>query len=558
MLRTILILLVVPAAGLIGWLGLQEAAPRADFVVASDELRFLDPARVSHQHEIQVASALFEGLTRQNAETLQIEPGLAASWEIDSSQTRYTFHLRPGIVWSDGSPITARQFRLSWLRALQPKTRSQYITLLYAIDGAEAWSRSRRNADASDDLPDATVGIEAPNDATLVVRLAQPCSWFLDLAAFPTFAPVNLRGAGPSGDIAWNDPAAVICSGSFRLERWDFKRRLLLRRNERYWDRASIGVETIEVLIAIDPSTILLGYETGRIDLYRGLEPEMARSVLEQQAAGKRRDFVQGDRFATFFLRVNCTREPFKDNPKLRAALSLGIDKQAICERVLGLGETPADTFVPPAAIPLMPREGPVGERLLYSPPASRAAGLESTERVELARRLLRESGFDKLAASRPIELMYASDPRQQRRICEAVQAMWEQSLGIRVELRLQERKVLSQRVRGLDYDISTADWYGDYMDPSTFLDMFLSDSGNNRTGWSNARYDELIRSAMEESDNARRFTVLADAECLLCREESPIIPIYFKRGNFLLNPRFVGVNDNIRDLVLIHRVRRR
>lgn len=557
MLRTLSAIILLPALGLLGWLALQETSPRADFVVASDELRFLDPARVSHQHEIQVARALFEGLTRLNDESLIPEPGLAERWEVDATQTHYTFHLRDGIRWSNGEPITAEHFRWSWLRAMLPSTRSQYITFLYVIDGAEAYSKSRRDNDSADDLPESSVGIEALDERTLRVRLAQPCSYFLDLAAFPTLCPVYPPSLAGDAVGKWNDPAWVVCSGAFTLERWDFKRRLLLRKNPRYWDAASIGVDSIEMLIAIDPSTILLAYETRRIDLYRGLEPEMARAVLQQQSEGKRRDFVQGDRFATFFFRVNCTREPFKNNAKLRAALSLAIDKRAICDTVLGLGESPADTFFPPGAIPLMPRSGPGGETILYEPPTGLGHDLDWDARLELARRLLDESGFGAIAATRPIEIMYAPDPRQQRRVCEAVQAMWERNLGIRVELRLQERKVLSQRVRALDYDLATSDWYGDYMDPSTFLDIFASNSGNNRTGWSNARYDELIRAAAIEPGDSKRFAMFTQAESILCRDELPLVPIYFKRGNFLMNPKFVGVRDNVLDSALIHRARR-
>lgn len=557
MLRTLGVTILLPAVALLGWLAMSPAESPADFVIASDELRFLDPARVSHQHETQIAYALFEGLTRIDPLSTLPKPALAESYETSADGLCWTFRLRDGLRWSDGSPLTAEDFRFAWLRAIDPRIRSQYSSLLYVIAGAQAYSESRHNADAADDLPADRVGIETPDARTIVVRLARPCAYFAELTAFPTYAPVSAaalrRESDPIGaERRWTRGDDVLCSGAFRLVRWDFKRRLLLERNGHYWDAANVPLRSIEVLIATDPGTVLLGYETGRIHLVRGVEPEAARALREQQSRGERSDFHDGDRFATFFFRVNCSREPFRGNAALRAALSLAIDKRAICERVLGLGEQPADTFVPRGLLHLMPRTDEAGRTVFYQPPDGLGAGMIYEQRVARARELLDASGYDR---SRPIEILYAPDPRQQRRIVEAVEAMWTQSLGLRVRPRLLERKVLSQMVRSLEYDVATSDWYADYMDPSTFLDLFTSDSAQNRTGWSNAEYDDLIRRASRESSAAAQFGLYRLAESLLCERELPILPVYFKRGNYLLNPRFTGVTGNPLDLVLIHRV---
>ena len=557
--------LVILAA--LAWLSLDPESRRADFVVASDTVRTIDPARVSWLDEIQIASAVFEGLTRLHPLTLLPEPAAAESWNVDAAQQEYVFHLRPSARWSNGDPLLAEHFRFAWLRALDPAVQSQYAAMLFVIAGAEDFYRSRLNADEADDLPAERVGVEAPDERTLRVRLARPCPYFLDLTSFPTFAPLHPptleRWAYRDGRVLratshlWARPAAIVSNGAFLLTRWDFKRRLWLQRNPRYWEAAAPAagrrLDEIEILITADPSAALLAYETGRIDLARGLEPSVARVLMQRQAAGRRDDFHLGDRFATYFFRVNCRRPPL-DDARVRRALSLAIDRAALCEHVLGLGETPAETYVPRGSLPLMPRLDRDGTTIFYAPPAPPSAGMSHAERIELARRLLRESGFDPASAQRPIELAFAPEPPQQRRVAEAVQAMWERALGLHAQLRMLERNVLSQKIRDLDYDIVRSDWYGDYLDPMTFLDMYVSGSGQNRTGWSDPRYDALIHEAAAEADNRRRFERLSAAEARLC-EQAPIIPLYFKRGNYLLRTSFGGVADNVRDILPIHRV---
>lgn len=589
MIRFLAAAIGAPVAFVLAWLLLGPAEPRADLVVASDELRTIDPHRVSYMDEIQVANCLFEGLTRLNPETLQIEPAAAESWAISPDALQYTFRLREGLRWSNGDPLLAGHFRFAWVRVLDPAVESQYASLLFVIDGAEDYYRSRSTtrhfAPGAGSL---NVGIDTPDDHTLRVRLRAPCAYFLDLAAFPTLFPAHPptleHWAYRDGRVLptrhqWTRPENLVCNGSFILNRWDFKRRLLLTRNEHYWDTAALDLHTIEIVVAASPAAALMAYETGRIDLVRGVEPEVGRVLKRQHDEGGRPDFHVAGRFSTFFFRVNCTRPPF-DNPALRKTLSLAIDRSALCENILGLGESPANTYVPPAAIPLMPRRAADGQTVYYQPPpglgTSLAAGPRSgrmseppsaaiwsalelpyTDRLTLAKRYLQESGFD-VRQSRPIRLAYASDPPQQRRIAEAVQSMWEKSLGLRVELEVMERKVLAERIRALDYDIVRSDWYGDYLDPATFLDMYTTGNPQNRTGWSNAEYDRLIAAALSAPDARERFALFSSAERILCEEELPIIPIYFKTGNYLLNPRFTGVQVHVTDLLPFHRARRK
>lgn len=561
--RWLLLAIVAPALGLAVWLGSAPGAVRADFVYASEEPRTLDPHRVSWATEITIANCLFEGLTRLNPQTLRPEPGVASHWETSPDGLAYTFHLRPQARWSNGDPVTAEDFRFAWQRALDPATESQYADLLRVIRGAEEIARRPGLGSWPSDGADGP-GVEVLDERTLRVRLARPCPYFLELTSFITLAPLHRPtlerwtgrpgGAASRGRHLWTRPGHIVCNGAFVPVAWEFKRHIRLERNPWYWDGGAIALRSIEVYIATD-NAALTAYETGRVDLVRGLGTRAAQRLGELARAGRRGDFHSGDRLATYFFRVNCRRWPL-DQADLRIALSLAIDRRAICESVLGTGETPADTYVPRGGLEHMLVRDATGRVHRYQPPAGLCPDCTATQRVALARQHLARSGFAPYAERRPIELLYASDNRDHQRVAEAVQQMWETALGIRVQLRTVEGKVLSTRVRELDYDIVRSDWTGDYLDPSTFLDMFTSDSGQNRTGWSDARYDGLIRRAAAEPDPARRFELLAQAERILCEEQMPIIPLFWRRGSFLLNPRFAGLHDNVLDLLPIHRVR--
>lgn len=567
-------------AGLAAWGLLAAAEPRADFVVAAEnQLRTVDPQRVSYLDEIQIAQALFEGLTRIDPDTQQPEPAVAESWQVSGDQLTWTFRLRPEARWSNGEPVLADHFRFAWLRALDPANESQYASLLLCVRGAEAWyqrgrgaegSRGRGAEGAGKDANDASteadagLGVRVIDEHTLEVTLAAPTPFLPELLALPVFAPLwpplIEQFAWRDGRVLrrtrhlWTRPEHIVCNGAFTLERWDFKQRLLLRRNEHYWDRGRIALGNIEIYLAGSGNAGLVAYQTGRVDLLRGLETEAARAVLVQQEHGRRDDFHVSDRFATYFFRVNCRRPPL-DDADLRAALSLTIDRERLCEHVLGLGERPATTFVPTTAIRLMPRAAADGSTVYYEPPAGLGDGLSAAERAARARELFAQRR-DAATPLRPIEISFVPELAVNRRVAEAVAEMWRAVLGVEVELRAQEAKVLSERIRRLDYDIVPSNWFGDYLDPSAFLDLFTAGNGQNRTGWADERYDALIAAARGETDARRRFGLYHDAEALLVRGGVPIVPLYFMRGNYLLNPRIEGLRDSVLGVLPIQAAR--
>lgn len=549
MLRGLAIVLLLPPALLLVWLGFSHSAERADLVVACDELRTIDPQRVSWLDEIQTVQCLFEGLTRLDPDTQTPEPAAARAWDISTDGRRYTFHLDPQRRWSNGAPVLAEHFRYAWLRALRPETEAQYANLLFVIAGAEDFYR--RDPQAGD--PN-SVALRAVDDWTLEVTLARPCPYFLEILALPIFTPLYPPAlehfADATGQIPsekrhlWTRPGAIVGNGPFVLDAWEFKRALRLGRNP-YYPAPERGVRTIEIMIVGNPNAALAAFETGRVDLVRTLEPDVARSLRARTP--RPTEYHEGPRFATYFLRVNCRKPPL-DQPAFRQALSLAINRRQLCENVLGLGETPAETLVPAQALHTTPA---------YVPPAGLAANLNDAQRIAGARDALRRSGVDP-ARLPALHLACANDPPQQRRINEALQRMWEETLGLRVELEVQERKVLSERIRNLDYALARSDWFGDYLDPGTFLDLFTSGSGQNRTGFADPAYDTAVAAATAAETPAGRYAAYANAERILCNEQLPIIPLFHRTGEFLLSPRIGGLSDNVRDILPLARARMR
>ena len=551
--RLLPVALLAPAVALLLWLSLGRVEPRADFVVATDQVRTIDPQRASFADELAVAAALFEGLTRLNERTFLPEPGAAERWEISADGRRYVFHLRPGARWSNGEPLLAGHFVRAWEYVLDPACETQYAPALFVIEGAEAYYRA---AGGVERLPAETLGIRAIDDRTLELRLVAPCPYLLEILSFPIFAPIYppllerfvyrdgrvLRGTRH----LWLRPEHIVSNGAFRLVAWGFKERFLLTRNEHYWDRDVCDVETIEFYLAPSGHAAQIAYETGRVDMLRGRPVVLADGQPPNENAVLAGVFRLGPRFGTSSLRITSRRPPL-DDPELRKALALAIDKDELCRHVMGLGEQPADHYVP--------------WHLLPGDVAAEAHGLAADqtreERLAEARRLFSRSRAGRAGGGgRPLELAYAPEPAAFRRVCEAVAEMWRRDLGLRVELRALEPRVLSERIRRLDYDVVRSNWFGDYSDAMTFLDMFTSRSAQNRTGWADAGYDARIAAAAREPVAARRIELLQAAERRLCLEELPIIPLFFMRGNALLDPRF-ELADSLRGVPQFHRVRR-
>lgn len=482
----------------------------------------LDPQIVTGVPEHRLTGNLFEALVTQHPETLQPVPGVAERWDVSPDGVVYTFHLRKNAKWSDGQPLTATDFRDSWQRLLEPATAAQYAYMLYPVKGAEAYNKQGSEGPDGVKRPPVAfgqVGVEAVDAHTLRVTLERPCAYFLDLAAFDSLAPVPLRVIRAHGD-RWVRPETLVCNGPFKLGEWRPNQRIVLVKNEHYWDRDFVKLEQVVALPLEDMDTAFKMFQQGECDW---LNDVPLGKLAEIQRLP---EFYVSPYLGTYFYRFNVTKKPF-DDARVRRAMSMCIDREAITRDLLRAGQVPATWFTP-----AMPG---------YEPP--RGLGFDR----ERARRLLAEAGYPDGKGFPTVELLY-NTLEAHKVVAENLVQQWRENLGVTVSLRNSEWKVYLNDVQHLQYQIARAAWIGDYLDPNTFLDMFVTGGGNNNTGWSNARYDALIAQAARELDPKKRMAVFQEAERLLIEEEMPVLPLYIYVNKGLLKETVGGWYENVRD----------
>ncbi|MHC4696876.1 MAG: peptide ABC transporter substrate-binding protein [Planctomycetota bacterium] len=397
------------------------------------------------------------------------------------------------------------------------------------------------------------VGVKALDDHTLQVELTRPCPYFLDLAAFPTFLPchqsIELLREGSGAPITaqglvvydpqWTKPdyhrngyPGIVTNGPYRLSEWTFKRRVRLTVNPYYRAAGDIACRTIDMLVYDHLSAALMAYEAGDVDFLPSMDVPYDHEIARLSRSGERPDFHLCDVLATYFLNFNCVSErvlgrvnPFTD-ARMRRALSLAVDKKRIVTNVLGRGDRIAHTFVPEGAIPG------------YSPPAW------SPVDADEARRLLADAGYPGGVGMPRIDLLYLPSDE---RVCQAIAHMWEQELGVGVELRCKESKTFAEDKANHRYMVARGNWYGDYYDPTTFLDCLVTGNGNNDSGYSSSRYDALIARARETNEAPLRAALLRQAESIIVQEDYPILPILHYALPIAIKPYVRGLYPNAR-----------
>lgn len=489
----------------------------ADFVfINGAEPETLDPALITGQPEGRLATSLFEGLAAYN-ERGEPVPGVAERWEISGDGLVYTFHLRDDARWSNGDPVTSEDFLWSWERTLAPETASEYAYQLWFLKNGRPFNEG--------ELTDfSQVGVEAMGPHTLQVTLENPTPFFIDLCAFMTLLPVHRGSIEVYGD-DWSKPGNLVGNGPYMLEDWRINDRIRLRANPEYWDRDNVGLEVIDVLPINRATTALNYFHQGLADLVldKGLIPTPLLSDLRGEPFFHSAPFL-----GNYFIRFNVTAPPF-DDPRVRRAFALVIDKERITRQITRAGEEPAYSLVPP---------GTAG----YQPPA----GLDYDP--EEARRLLAEAGYPG-GEGFPLVNYLLSESDLNEAIAVELQAMFRRELGVRISLRRQEWRVYLNSLSQLDYDIGRSSWVGDYNDPNTFLDMFITGSGNNRTGWSSTQYDAWIQEAAEALNQEERFEIFRKAERKLISGQAPIVPLYYYVGVQLYDPeKWGGIEGNLLD----------
>ncbi len=479
----------------------------------------LDPHLVTGVGEAKVLHSLFEPLVSFDLKTLKPVPALAESWDVSADGLTYTFRLRANARWSNGEPITAEDCVDSWKRILTPTLGADYAYMLYLVRGAEAFNKGKADFSA--------VGLAAPDARTLVVQLTAPAPYFLQVLLNSPWRPVNVRAIAAVGDAhrrgtAWTTPQHIVTSGPFHLKEWTSHQRLVVERSPTYWDREHVKLNSI------------VFYPTDSVDAeeraFRAGQLHITYSLSLSKIAGYRQSLPDSLRIdpylCTYFFRAN-TRKPPLDNPLVRRALALAIDRTLIVEKVLRGGQRPAPSLVPP-------------ETPDYPVPA-----LASRD-IETAKKLLADAGYPGGQGFPTLEITY-DNSEIHRLVVEAIQEMWRRDLGIQVAIVNQEKKVAFANRRTGNYQLLYGDWVGDYLDATTFLDLWRSDAGNNHTGWVNHDYDALMDRAATTADVAARGQLLQQAE-LLMLEQSPCIPVYFNTHVYLCAPSVKGWLPNPMD----------
>lgn len=532
--------------------------------------------------------------------------------QISADGCVYTFRLRKDARWSNGDPVTASDFVRGWRRAIEPGIAKDYkFLLLDNIQGAKEYYDWRNEAVAiltylrdlqneENDLSEilekeprfleilnitdrasraedwsviaeqfrnhhishmdsefAKVGIQVLDDHHLEVRLIHPVAYILDLFGWVTFMPVHesielLRiTADPAVtdltlwayDPQWTKPdyhrngyPGLISNGPFHLDQWQFKQYMLLRRNPFYWDIKTVRSSSIMARIITEKSTAWLSYERGEVDWMDYLSTlDFAPTLIEQANQGVRKDIYVSQSFASYFYNFNCKDKTVNHRPnpfvdaRVRMAFTLAVDKEAIVTRVRKLGNPAAYHIVPPNSI--LGYECPPGRG--YDP--------------DRARQLLAEAGYPGSKGLGTIEILYNTG-HDHETPAQAIAEMWRNHLGADVAIRGKEVKSFAEDKKNQRFMIARAGWFGDYMDPTTFLDLMRKENGNNDSGFYHPEYESLMAEAAATPDRQERLNILAQAETLLLQQEMPILPIYYYVHVHAFRPNVKGLYLNARD----------
>lgn len=594
------ILAVVCLAGL-GWALAVGRLPPADFTFCNgDEIKTVDPALTTGQPEGRIVWSLFEGLVTWDPETLEPRPGVAHSWQISDDRRTYTFQLRDDARWSDGSPVTAEDFVWSFRRFLHPATAAQYAYEMWYVEGAEKFTsgqvepgdavevelvekppgalpfaagktvrgkllaveqdssgggekthivevdgqprRFRKGAPLGEGDVEACVwvlydfrrvGIRAPDSHTVEFRLRHPVPYFLRLLGFYPMSPVHRGCLETHGYPAWTKPENIVANGPFRLKFRRIRDRVRLVKSPTYWDRDHVQLDVVDALAVTSYATMLNLYMTGQADWITAVPPEVIPELMRRRQG----DFHPAPFLGTYYYLLNTTKPPL-DDPRVRRALGLALDKREVVAAVTRAGQQPARSFVPTG----------LSDYVDYKP--ALCGAYDPAE----AARLLAEAGYPGGRGLPKLEILYNTSEAH-KAIAVLIQTQWKRSLGVDVSLTNQEWAAYLVATRKKNYQVGRAAWIGDYPDPNTFLDMWVSDGPHNNTGWSNREYDRLIQAAQQEQDTTRRMEFFHRAEQILM-DEMPIIPIYSYVTQSMVRPYVQGFYHNIQDVHPLKHIR--
>lgn len=576
----LLLPIFILVAALLASLAFERPSPPADLTTGVISIETIDPQVAQATDDIRLIYAMFEGLTTFDPMTFTVIPGQAARWDVSDDGTVYTFHLRPDLKWSDGTPLTTEDFRYAWRVGMMPDTAPPYAEFLYFIKGghefanwaleelkrvqaiadpAERRAAARQRLADSERKFDEIVGVKVIDRQTIQVTTARPLPYFLEIVAcwplfpLPKHVLEKVSAIDPSTlmlrrDQQWTrpgrEPETMIVNGPYRLVSWRFKRELYFEANEHYSDTANVDARTLRIINYQTTESMFNAYASGTLDIMFGAQAlKFCPSLIEAQQRGERDDVFAVDNFGTYYYAFNCRptlpdgrANPFAD-PRVRKAFALSADKRALVEQVTRLRQTVADVFIPAGSIAGYDSPGGLG----YDP--------------ERARQLLAEAGYPEGRGLPTIEISYNTGGGHED-AAQALGRMWARALGVKVSFEAQEWKVfLDRRQRG-QFMIARSGWSGDYGDPTTFLDLFRIGNGHNDPGYHNPAYDRLLDEAAATTGEAR-MNLLERAEAMVVRQDLPILPLYhYQMINLHDEKKITNVSEHPRQIQMFHRMK--
>ena len=492
------------------------------------DVESIDPALNSAVDGANYILFAFDNLLKMDNDG-KVVPGLAEKYEVSDDQLTWTFHLRDGLKWSDGSALTADDFVYSWQRLVDPNVAAPYAqTVLGMVEGYDD-AIGRPDADGNTTVdPDPTkLKVEAPDEKTLIVHMAKPTPYFDKLAAFVSLSPVkkDVVEANPDG---WSiDPKTYISTGPFKLTGWEPGSYLMFEKNENYWDADSIKLDGIKCLLMQDQNATFSAYESGDALMIKDVPTQEITTLKE------RSDFHIDPILGTYYLDLNTTLDEFKD-PKVREALSLALDRKYISETITSGTYTPASGFVSEGVTDWNGTawQDNITDKSAYINIDDHAGNLAK------AKELLKEAGYEN-GVGLPEMVYSTNDASYHKKIAEYLQQAWGE-LGLKVQVNIVEWKSFTPQRRSGNYQIARDGWVMDYNDPSNILELALTGNGNNNAKYSNPEFDALMSKAATEKDPQTRFGYLHQAEDFIMKDTA-MVPLLYYNDFYLQSDKITG-----------------
>ena len=490
----------------------------------------LDPAMASSFDSTTYDVHMFQGLFRYKWDGTGIEPGDAESYTVSDDGLDWTFKLRSDIKWSDGKEVTAFDYEYSWKRVCDPELASPNGADMAAFfaNGPEVFAG---------EIPPDELGVKAVDDRTLVVRLAGPCPFFDQVAVFRSLYPVRRDIVEEYGDSWWIKSRTLISNGPFKLKNFSLDEEIVMEPNEFYYDRAKVVPEILTFRLLADENSALAAIRGGWLDFSHNAPPEEIPALIEDGLFDRR------ELLGTYYVCFNNDHPPF-DDPLVRKALTLAIDREYICEAVM------EGTYVPATAM--------VGFGFQDDEPQKdfRETGgdyisADYEANKKLAREALAEAGYPDGVGFPLVEYMYNSSPMH-KSVAEVLQASWGEVLGIKVNLTVQEFGSFINSRRQGNYEVARNGWLPDWNDPSSMLAIFQSDGGNNDSNYYNPEFDQYLAESLASNDKTVRMSALHNAEKVLM-DDWGTAPVMYYANNFVVVPELKGWSYNPLGLAMFH-----